>query len=179
MLYAREWTRKEPGNAAAWNELGVGFEKLRQFDDAYAAAHKAVELAPNNALYWRNVGLLDVELNLPDEALSAFEKAVAANDQDIPSLVQIGLLNVRLGRLGEAKTMLDKALSSNADDENTQCLRALVARGPAAPKSTAPVGRQVEAPLKDMCHNPAEAPAPAAVANAPAVPPKALARGKR
>ncbi len=179
VLYAREWTRKEPLNAAAWNELGIGFEKLRQFDDAYAAAQKAVELAPENALYWRNLGLLDVELNLPDEALNAFGHAVAANDQDIQSLVQIGLLNVRLGRLTEAKVMLDKALLANSDDNYTQCLKTLLARGQPAPKSPATAGRQVEAPLKAMCRDPSEVAAPPPVASTPVTPPKAPARGKR
>ncbi|HQR10720.1 MAG TPA: tetratricopeptide repeat protein [Casimicrobiaceae bacterium] len=179
VLHAGEWTRKEPKNAAAWNELGIGYEKLKQFDDAYVAAHKAVELAPGNALYWRNLGLLDVELNLPDEALRAFGEAVAANDQDIQSLVQIGLLNVRLGRVAEAKVILDRALVANADDANTQCLKTLVARGAPLPKATVPVGRQVEAPLKAMCREPAETPAAPPAASPSAAPPKAPARGKR
>lgn len=179
VLHAGEWTRKEPKNAAAWNELGVGYEKLKQFDDAYVAAHKAVELAPGNALYWRNLGLLDVELNLPDEALRAFGEAVAANDQDIQSLVQIGLLNVRLGRVAEAKAILDKALVANAEDASTQCLKTLVARGASSPKAPAPVGRQAEAPLKAMCREPAETPAPPPVASASATTPKSSARGKR
>ena len=46
VLYAFEWTRKDPKNAAAWHELSVGYANLRQFGDALDAAREAVELAP-------------------------------------------------------------------------------------------------------------------------------------
>ena len=34
VLYAVEWARKAPANAEAWNELSLGYAKLRQFNDA-------------------------------------------------------------------------------------------------------------------------------------------------
>jgi tetratricopeptide (TPR) repeat protein len=135
VLYAGEWTRRDPRNAAAWNELSLGYERLRQFDDAYNAATKAVALAPEIALYWRNLGQLDVELNLPEEALRAFEGATALDDRDLHSLVQAGLLYWRLARAPEAKVALDKALALSTDDPDALCLKALIANRPAAPKA--------------------------------------------
>jgi tetratricopeptide (TPR) repeat protein len=134
VLYAGEWTRREPQNAAAWNELSLGYERLRQFDDAYNAATKAVALAPNISLYWRNLGQLDVELDLPEEALRAFEGAIALDDRDMHSLAQAGLLYWRLARVPEAKVALDKALALSAEDPDSLCLKALIANRPVAPK---------------------------------------------
>ncbi|HEX3633301.1 MAG TPA: hypothetical protein VHZ01_12385, partial [Casimicrobiaceae bacterium] len=34
VLYANEWTRKEPNNPAAWRELSIGYANLHQFNDA-------------------------------------------------------------------------------------------------------------------------------------------------
>ena len=142
VLYAGEWTRRDPRNAAAWNELSLGYERLRQFDDAYNAATKAVALAPEVALYWRNLGQLDVELNLPEEALRAFEGATALDDRDLHSLVQAGLLYWRLARAPEAKVALDKALALSAEDPDALCLKALIANRPVASKAPVAVAKQ-------------------------------------
>ena len=40
VLYAVEWTRKAPTNADAWNELSMGYAKLRQFNEARAATKR-------------------------------------------------------------------------------------------------------------------------------------------
>ncbi len=164
VLYATEWTRLESGNPAAWNQLSLGFEKLRQYDDAYAAALKAVSLAPKEPLYWRNLGELDRELNLPEEALRAYGEASALNDKDIHSLVQVGLLNLRLARMPEARLALDKALAANPDDPEVVCLKAMVARPPNAPKELPPAAKQLES-LTGSCRDFAERRDPAVVAN--------------
>jgi tetratricopeptide (TPR) repeat protein len=178
VLYAGEWTRRDPTNAAAWNELGIGFEKLRQYDDAYVAANKAVALAPGNGLYWRNLGLLDVQINQPEEALHAFNQAMAANDQDTLSVVQAGMLNLRLGRMAEAKQALDRALAANADDPGAVCLKALVARRQVVPKAAGSPGKPPE--QDSGCRDPAEkAEAPPVVASGATVPVTPVARAKR
>ena len=134
VLYATEWTRLEPSNAAAWNQLSLGYEKLKQYDDAYGAATKAVNLAPNEALYWRNLGELDRVLALPDEALNAYGEAAALNERDIHSLVQMGLLNLRLARMPEARAALDRALAASPEDPDVVCLKSVVARPPVVAK---------------------------------------------
>ena len=108
VLFAVEWTRREPTNADAWNQLSMGYEALRQYDDALDAATKAVELAPGNSLYWRNLGQMNLNANRPEEAVRAFDEAAALNDADVQSLVRAGILNVQLGRLPEASRALDR-----------------------------------------------------------------------
>ncbi len=167
VLFAVEWTRREPTNSDAWNQLSMGYEALRQYDDALDAATKAVELAPGNSLYWRNLGQMNLSANRPEEALRAFEEAAALNDADIQSLVRAGILNVQLGRLPDASRALDKALATSPGDSEAQCLKAMIAHKLAAPKDTGP-GAQKLGPRDGMCHDPNERPEPAVAAAPPA-----------
>lgn len=82
VLYAVEWTRLEPANAAAWSQLSAGYVNLRQYRDALDAANKAVQLAPGDSRLWRNLGQVDMDLNDPAEAVRAFDKALAASPDD-------------------------------------------------------------------------------------------------
>jgi tetratricopeptide (TPR) repeat protein len=86
VLYAVEWTRLEPTNAAAWNQLRAGYINLRQYGDAFDAATKAVQLAPADSRMWRNLGQVNMDLNDPAEALRVFDKAVALSPDDAPTL---------------------------------------------------------------------------------------------
>ena len=126
VLQASAWTAKEPENAAAWNELSMGYVNTRQLDDAHAAARKAVELAPKNAIFWRNLGQLSVDMDSPIEALLAFEEATRWNSKDGYSFVQAGILNTRLDHLSEAKLAFDSALALNPGDVNARCGAAFV-----------------------------------------------------
>lgn len=82
VLYATEWTRREPGNAVAWSELGAGFAKLRQYNDAIEAATKAVQLAPQDPFTWRNLGYINLAVDRLPEAGVAFAKALALHPDD-------------------------------------------------------------------------------------------------
>lgn len=82
VLYANEWTRKEPNNGAAWRDLSVGYANLQQFNDALDAATKAVQLAPQDALSWRNLGQINLTVDRLPEAAVAFGKALAVNPDD-------------------------------------------------------------------------------------------------
>jgi Flp pilus assembly protein TadD len=86
VLYANEWTRKEPTNAAAWRELGLGYASLRQFDDAREAAMRAVTLAPTDAVAWNGLGRVNVALERWPEAGAAFDKALGVRADDVEAL---------------------------------------------------------------------------------------------
>lgn len=130
VLYAVEWTRREPANAAAWNELRAGYVNLRQFEDALAAARKAVDLAPTDAMLRRHLGDAELDVDDPAKALAAFTDAAARDPADLYSLQQIGLLNARAGRMPEAKSAFDLALVAQAGDPLTLCLKSGVAQLP-------------------------------------------------
>jgi tetratricopeptide (TPR) repeat protein len=149
VLFAVEWTRKDPTNAAAWDALRSGYAHLRQYDDAASAASKAVQLAPDEQKLWRRLGEASLDIDDPAAALAAFEQAAARNEHDIDSLQQIGMLNVRLGRPQDAKAAFDRAQAANPHDATTGCLRATVAQITARDAYT--LSREVKA-ADARCH---------------------------
>lgn len=133
VLQASAWTEREPENAAAWNELSIGYVNTQRLDDAHAAARKAVELAPKDAVFWRNLGQLSLDREVPIEALLAFEEATRWDPKDGYSFVQAGILNARLDHLSEAKLAFANALALNSSDVNARCGAAFVAQRQARP----------------------------------------------
>ena len=56
----QRWERAtvtDPTYAAAWNNLGIGYEQLGRFDDARKAYEKALELDPGNTFIKTNYDL--------------------------------------------------------------------------------------------------------------------------
>jgi tetratricopeptide (TPR) repeat protein len=143
VIYAVEWTRKQPDNAAAWRELSRGYVKLRQFGESLDAAMKAVQVAPEDFLVWQNLGQLHAALQRPVEALSAFQRAVALNDRDAISLVQEGLLNTQLGHLSDARIAFDKALALSPENAEALCGAASLAQKEGRLKDAEAMMRQV------------------------------------
>jgi tetratricopeptide (TPR) repeat protein len=143
VLYAAEWARKEPSNAAPWYELSVGYAKLRQLDDALSAATKAVQLSPGDALLWRNLGHLNLAVESLPEAGIAFDKALAVSAADADALCGAALVAQRQGRAKEADAIAKRIKSVDAS-----CLRVSdgetavgVVGGSAARKPELSVGR--------------------------------------
>ena len=150
VLYANEWTRKNPGNAAAWDALRAGYVELRQYEDARSAAKKAVQIAPDDALLWKHLAAVNLDLDDPEGALAAFEQAAARNSVDVDSLHAIALLQTRLGRTQEAKAAFDRAVAASPGDPVTACLRTGVAQMPPA-RDGYTMSRQVRA-IDNRCH---------------------------
>ena len=152
VLYAVEWTRREPANAAAWDRLRVGYVNMRQYDDAVAAAKKAAQLAPQDARMWRALGGVQMEVEDNKGALRSFEQAVALDAQDADSLKQVGVLSGRLGQAQEAKAALDAALALRPDDANTLCLRSALAQSQVPVKDTQVASRAAK-PFDERCRS--------------------------
>jgi tetratricopeptide (TPR) repeat protein len=143
VLYASDWTRKQPDNANAWSELSIGYANLRQFDDALGAAEKAVGLSPWDARLWRNLGHLDLSLERLPEAGSAFDRALALSAEDADALCGAALVAQKLGRIKDADAIARRAKAAEAgcpglsDGESVT----VVARQSAARKPSSSVGR--------------------------------------
>jgi tetratricopeptide (TPR) repeat protein len=85
VLYATEWTRKDPDNAAAWTDLSMGYSNLRQHGDALEAAQKAVKLSQHSR-HVRNLGHVYLTLWRFPEARTAFDGILATNADDADAL---------------------------------------------------------------------------------------------
>jgi tetratricopeptide (TPR) repeat protein len=161
VLYAVEWTRKEPANAQAWKELGGGYLRMRQYDDALEATRKAVQMLPNDAQLWQNLGQINVALYQPAAALTAFQKASELNEHDVTSRVQAGALNVELGHLPEARAAFASALAINPSDVDALCGSATVARKEGRTKDVDAIVRSAKAAGLE-CRDPEPPPLPPA-----------------
>jgi tetratricopeptide (TPR) repeat protein len=178
VLYAAEWTRKEPDSAQAWKELGGGYLRLRQYEDALEATRKAAMKSPNDAELWQNLGLINVALHQPVAALSAFEKAIELNGRDVTSRVQAGLLNVELGHLPQARDNFASALEINPLDAEALCGSVTVARKEGRTKDVEAITHQAKTGGLECREPEPPAPPPTATVNAPAGKKPAPARGK-
>jgi tetratricopeptide (TPR) repeat protein len=114
VLYAAEWARKEPNNAAPWYELSVGYAKLRQLEDALNAATKAVQLSPGDSLLWRNLGHVNVAVESLPEAGIAFDRALAVSADDVDALCGAALVAQRQGRPKDADAIAKRVKSVDA-----------------------------------------------------------------
>ncbi len=143
VLYAVEWTRKEPNNAAPWHELSVGYAKLRQLEDALNAATNAVQLSPGDSLLWRNLGHVNLAVERLPEAGIAFDRALAVSADDADALCGAALVAQRQGRLKDADAIAKRVKSGDAgcprvSDGETAVV---VVGGPTARKPGLSVGR--------------------------------------
>ena len=143
VLYAAEWARKEPNNAAPWYELSVGYAKLRQLEDALNAATKAVQLSPGDSLLWRNLGHVNLAVERLPEAGIAFDRALAVSADDVDALCGAALVAQRQGRPKDAD-----AIAKRVESVDASCLRVSdgetavgVVGGSAARKPELSVGR--------------------------------------
>jgi tetratricopeptide (TPR) repeat protein len=70
-----------PGNADAWQRLGIARRQLGRFDEAIAALHKAEEAGMDNANVHTSLALSYASLGRKDEAFEELRKAV---DRHLP-----------------------------------------------------------------------------------------------
>jgi tetratricopeptide (TPR) repeat protein len=113
VLYASNWTRKEPNNAAAWYELSVAYTKMKQFDDAFHAATKAAQLAPQDGSLWNNLGQVNLSLERLPEAGTAFDKALGLRGDDPEALCGAALTAQKQGRRSDADALAARVKSAD------------------------------------------------------------------
>ncbi|MBS0319138.1 MAG: tetratricopeptide repeat protein [Proteobacteria bacterium] len=177
-LYASEWTRLEPNNPVAWNQLSLGYQALHQWEDAIETAQKAATMAGTDGALWRDVGTILLQQNRYDAAREAFARAAEINGSDTVSLVRMGVIDVAYSRYADAKTVLDRALLANPVDLNVQCLKGLIAKRQSAPPDILAASRR-QIVVDESClgamdaYDALAAPAAAAASVAVPVPPPA------
>ncbi len=89
--------------------LGASYEQLKDYKNAVAAYHRALDADPDNLDTERglaNALLADGQL---DEALKVLNSIVAAEPQDAQSQIHISEIQRRQGHYDEALKTLDKA----------------------------------------------------------------------
>jgi Flp pilus assembly protein TadD len=94
----RAAVQRNPGNAIAWNELGVTLRMRGEFAEAAAAYERAIAIDPALAAAHRNLGVLrDLYLGDAPGALDAFEKYRSLTGEDRQVTGWIAELRQRTG----------------------------------------------------------------------------------
>jgi cytochrome c-type biogenesis protein CcmH/NrfG len=112
VLYATEWTRKEPANAQAWTKLAQGYVRLGQLPEAAEAAAKAADLAPTSAAAWRESGEINRALERWPQARAAYERLLALDGNDPSALCAAALVARREGRVTDADPLAQRAAAA-------------------------------------------------------------------
>jgi S1-C subfamily serine protease/cytochrome c-type biogenesis protein CcmH/NrfG len=127
VLHATEWTRKEPQNAIAWNELGIGHIELRQFAEAERAFRSALTIRPTSSVIWSNLGVSHWERSEARSAVLAFHEAVRLDPRDAKAFAYLGSIYLTYGKYADARVALDSALSVEPGNANALCGAGFVA----------------------------------------------------
>ena len=132
VLYATEWTRKEPGSAAAWRELAHGYAKLGQLPEALEAAGKRAALG-DDAAAWSDVAQYAAGLERWPDAGVAYDKLLALRPDDAEALCGSALAARHSSRAADAEVLLKRvaAAGNRCDDTSASTSVAASAAVPA------------------------------------------------
>ena len=99
------WTdviQKRPANARGYNNLGIAYLNIQQWDRAKEQYRKALAIAPNDADAHYNLGKWYADRGFPTEALYHYDRSIAINPDIADSYYNRGVLFSSQGRMEEA-----------------------------------------------------------------------------
>ncbi|MDY6785136.1 MAG: tetratricopeptide repeat protein [Cyanobacteriota bacterium] len=105
-----EWGDRNP--AFAWSQSSRAHVGLEQYEEALAAAERAVTIAPNFSEAWNNRGVSLWHLNRFEEALAATQRAVAIAPDYAIALFNTGRSLSSLDRYDEAMEFYNRAIAA-------------------------------------------------------------------
>jgi len=95
----------QPGNAAAHSNQSAA---LRRFDEAVAAADRAIALNPDYDKDWNNKGLALLDSGQPVPAIESFSRAVSINDRYPEVLHNLAAALLQVDRYSQARDALER-----------------------------------------------------------------------
>jgi tetratricopeptide (TPR) repeat protein len=85
-------TVQNPGNAAAWTQLGNLYFDTNVPDKAIWAYKKSLELEPDNPHVWTDMGVMYRRSDQPQEAVRAFDRAIRIDPKHEASRYNKGIV---------------------------------------------------------------------------------------
>lgn len=104
-----------PEDAEIWYNLGIQFEKVKDFKHAKDAYEKAIEISPQDDFYY-NYGETLVELCKWNDALQAFQQVLKNNQNDGNVHFNMGLCYLKKEEINLATDHFQKAVELNPKD---------------------------------------------------------------
>lgn len=83
--------KSEPKDADAWNNLGVSYDKLKQYDQAIQAYREALRIQPDNASALRNMGIAYGHLGRYEQSIQALRESVHIQPEDAVAWRNLGI----------------------------------------------------------------------------------------
>ena len=102
-----------PQDSGIYYNLGIVFEKLKQYPKAVVAYKKAMELSPEETDACYNLGLVYIELKEYDEGIECFKKVLEKDTQDSNSYFSLGICYFKKGDLIDAMINFQNTIDIN------------------------------------------------------------------
>jgi arylsulfatase A-like enzyme/Flp pilus assembly protein TadD len=106
----------DPGNAKAFEQLGLIELRLGHWQQARDLSRKAVEAKPGLPLAWNNLGVALYQLGQPGEALDAWQRAVDLKPDLWDALWNLGVKAAEHGRPQQARAALERFVAGAPGD---------------------------------------------------------------
>ena len=108
-------TKYFPNDAEIFYNIGILYEKQKDYENAKKAYNKAIELSPQEDFYY-NLGEVLVSLEEWDDAINAFKTVLKTDVKDGNSYFNLGLCYYRKDEINVATDMFQKAVELNPKD---------------------------------------------------------------
>ncbi|HDI75357.1 MAG TPA: tetratricopeptide repeat protein, partial [Thermoprotei archaeon] len=126
LINAKEYTKaiqlledylsKKPGDAEAWNILGVAFYSIGDLKRAEECFKKSLEHNPRDPDVWYNLGALCKREGRVDEAIDYYKKYLEFESEDSYTWNSLGTLFYSKGDLSEAEKCFRRAYELSPED---------------------------------------------------------------
>ena len=100
----------DPNNVDAYNNLGLIFGTLGEFEKAVDCYEKAIKINPKSANAHNNLGLVYEKFKEYQKAISCYQKSIQINSRYVFAYFNLGNLFKTLGKLKEAKKSYEKTI---------------------------------------------------------------------
>ena len=123
----RDLTRRYPGIAQLWFELGNAATGNLAFQLANSAYRRAMDLAPDNASLLAQIGQQYQGLRQLDDARTSYERALVADPDGVDARINLAVWFEKERRLDEAWDCVQACLSKHPRDDQARYFHALAA----------------------------------------------------
>ena len=113
----------------AYNALALTYYKMKKYELAETALHKASELDPKSAFVWNNLGLVAFERGHDQEAFLDFQKASELDPKYVQARLNKAVVYLDCGDYKRARTELERAVEIDPNDAEAQVALGVAARG--------------------------------------------------
>ncbi len=107
-----------PNDKKAWNNIGLSYRRIGDFQHAKNALDKAIGLDGKYGLAWENKGYLYTDANKLDEAMEYLNNAISIDEDKASIWVGLGMIFFIQGKFEEAIDAYEHALKIDPEDVN-------------------------------------------------------------